>query len=107
MPRVTHLGVQSFARFQAALLALVGGVAGIVYSVGGLVIDAMVSLGWVSPAVASTSGLSIGTLLAFGALVGMPLLFGLFGFVLGYVEALLYAVFARRFTALSLDIQSP
>jgi len=51
--------------------AYVGLVCGVAYAFGGLVHDL------------STTGLSVGTALAFLALVGMPLGFGLLGFLLG------------------------
>lgn len=51
--------------------AVVGFACGVVYSVGGLVVDAV------------TTGLNNGTVLAFGALVGMPVLLGAAGFVAG------------------------
>ncbi|MDX1420694.1 MAG: hypothetical protein R3181_12060 [Rubricoccaceae bacterium] len=52
-------------------MAVLGLACGVVYSVGGLIHDAF------------TTGLNTGTALAFGALVGMPLLFGGAGFVTG------------------------
>ena len=48
---------------------------GVLYSFGGLVIDLL------------TVGLNGGTLMAFGALLGMPLIFGAFGFVCGVLIA--------------------
>ena len=55
----------------ARWMAWLGLGCGVLYSFGGLVIDAL------------TVGLNAGTLMAFGALVGMPLIFGGFGFVCG------------------------
>lgn len=48
---------------------------GILYSVGGFFVDLF------------TTGLNGGTLLAFGALIGMPAIFGVAGFVLGLMIA--------------------
>ena len=56
--------------------AYVGLVCGVLYSFGGLVVDLL------------TIGLNLGTLMAFGALVGMPLVFGTFGFFCGALIAL-------------------
>ena len=61
------------AKFQAVLFALIGLICGILYSFGGLVIDTLVSFDWLTSA--ETSGLSYGTILAFGAVIGMPLIF--------------------------------
>ena len=84
-----------FALFQALLFAIIGLIAGILYSFGGLIIDTAVSLNWLQTA--ETPGLSIGTVLAFGALLGMPLLFAIFGFLLGIVEWIVYKSFIQRF----------
>lgn len=92
-----QLKVIAFARFQAILTALVGLLLGILYSFGGFVIDLLVTLGWISSAAASTIGLGSGTILAFGALIGMPVILAAAGFILGLIEALLFNRVARRF----------
>jgi hypothetical protein len=66
MAIVKKLGVFSFAKFRGINLAIVGLIAGIVYSFGGLIIDGLGSLGWITSN--ETPGLSFGTVLAFGAL---------------------------------------
>jgi len=53
----------------ARWMAYLGLVCGVLYSVGGLVVDML------------TIGLNWGTAMAFGALVGMPVVFGTFGFL--------------------------
>jgi hypothetical protein len=60
----------------AKWMAYLGFVCGVLYSFGGLVIDLL------------TIGLNWGTALAFMALVGMPVIFGAFGFLLGAIVAL-------------------
>jgi len=59
----------------AGWMAWLGLVCGVLYSFGGLVVDLL------------TIGLNGGTLLAFGALLGMPLVFGAFGFFCGVLIA--------------------
>ena len=76
----------SSAKFLAVLGVLIGFLCGLFYSVGGFLIDALVSMEFLS----SAPGLSYGTLLAFGALIGMPLLLGAAGFLLGLVAGLLF-----------------
>jgi hypothetical protein len=61
------------AKKLARWMAYAGLVCGVVYSVGGLIYDAL------------TIGLNWGTAMAFGALIGMPLIFGAIGFALGAV----------------------
>ena len=61
---------------MATIMAVIGLVCGVLYSVGGFFIDLF------------TTGLNLGTVMAFGALIGMPLIFGAFGFVFGAVCAI-------------------
>ncbi|NQS91274.1 MAG: hypothetical protein HQ574_02610 [Chloroflexi bacterium] len=105
MTKVKKLGVVSFAKLQAVMMGMAGLIAGILYSFGGLMIDILVSIGWVSSASASTPGLSFGTVLAFGALIGMPVIFAAFGFGAGLIEAILFNVFARWFGGIELDFE--
>jgi hypothetical protein len=103
--KINKLGIFSFAKFQAILFALLGLVAGIIYSIGGFFIDVFVSLGWLSAITFETPGLSYGTLLAMGALIGMPVIFAAFGFIAGIIEALLYNLFATRFDGINFNIE--
>jgi hypothetical protein len=94
MEKIKKLNVFAFAKFQALLATLVGVLAGIIYAFGGFIIDTLVSLGWITSS--ETPGLSYGTVLAFGALVGMPLIAGVIGFVTGILEAVLFNLAANR-----------
>lgn len=58
--------------------AYVGLICGVLYSFGGLVYDLL------------TVGLNWGTAMAFMALVGMPLIFGVFGFLAGALAAMIF-----------------
>lgn len=78
MKILNRIRVFSFAKFQAVLMALVGLLAGTMYSFGGLIIDALVSFGLITSE--ETPGLSYGTVLAYGAIIVMPLLFAATGF---------------------------
>ena len=60
----------------AKWMAYLGFGCGVLYSFGGLIIDLM------------SVGLNWGTAMAFGALVGMPAIFGAFGFLCGALAAL-------------------
>jgi hypothetical protein len=101
MGKIKKLQVISFAKFQATLGALVGLLAGSIYSFGGLFIDILVTLNWV--VTSETPGLSYGTVLAFGALIGMPLIGVIAGFILGFISSLLYNIFAKRFGGVHLE----
>jgi hypothetical protein len=105
MRKIKKIGVLSFAKFQAALAGLIGMVCGILYSFGGLIIDVLVSLAILSPISMETPGLSYGTVLAFGALIGIPIIFMIAGFFIGLIEAMLYNIFARWFGGLKMDFE--
>lgn len=105
MIKVKKIGVLSFTKFQAIMMALLGLLAGIIYSFGGLIIDGLVSIGWVSSTSASTPGLSIGTVLAFGALIVMPIIFLIFGFAAGLVEAFLFNLFSKWIGGIELEFE--
>lgn len=64
------------AKKLAKVGAYVGLVCGVIYSVGGFFVDLF------------GRGLNWGTAMAFGAIIGMPLIFGGFGFLLGVLIAL-------------------
>lgn len=101
MAKVQRIEILSFAKLYALIGASVGLLLGIVYSVGGLVIDTLVTLGWMTST--ETPGLSYGTLLAFGALVGMPLICAAVGFIVGFIGALIYNVYAKRFGGIDIE----
>ena len=103
MEKIKHVGIVSFARFQALIGALVGLIFGIIYSFGGLIIDALVSMGWVTTT--ETPGLSYGTILAFGALIGMPVIGLISGFVAGIAGGLMYNMVAGKFGGISVDLR--
>lgn len=79
--------VLNYMKFCGMLGAIIGLIFGVFYSFGGLIIDSMVSVNLLSPATWGTSGLGAGTLLAFGALIGMPALFAAGSVILGIVLA--------------------
>ena len=95
--------IMSFAKFQGAIGLVIGLMAGILYAFGGLIIDAMVSLQWITTN--ETPGLSFGTILAFGALIGMPVIGGVLGFVIGFIEGVLFNVLARWLGHLEINFE--
>ena len=101
MEKLQKIRIIAFAKFQAFLFGLIGIICGILYSFGGLIIDILVSIKWVSSS--ETPGLSYGTLLAFGALIGIPIIFITIGFLSGIIEAILYNVFAKLFGGITIN----
>ena len=82
--------VLSLAKLHATALGFLGLLAGILYSFGGLLIDTLVTLNWMTSN--ETPGLSYGTVLAFGALIGMPCIFGTIGFAAGTIIGHVYNI---------------
>ncbi len=88
MKKINKLPILSVAKLQAILGLLIGLLCGILYSFGGLLIDTLVSLNAISTT--ETPGLSYGTFLAFGALIAMPIISGVAGYILGFIEGILF-----------------
>ena len=95
MAKLKKISVLSFVKLQAVMGGLIGLLAGILYSFGGLLIDSLVTFGWITSS--ETPGLSYGTVLAFGALLGMPAIGVIFGLIAGFIGAILYNLVAKRF----------
>lgn len=81
--RLERISVASATKHLALFGALAGLICGILYAGGGLIIDII------------EGNLGVGTILAFGALLGMPLIGAAYGAVLGPIAAWLYNVSAR------------
>ena len=103
MTKAKKINVFSFVKFQLVLGVLIGLLAGIVYSFGGLIIDTLVSMQVISSN--ETQGLSFGTMLAFGALIGMPIIFAGFGLVLGLFEAILFNLCAKWLPSVNINFE--
>lgn len=88
MKKLDAVSKRSLIAYHTVLMGMVGLLCGITYAFGGLAIDTLVSLNWIPST--ETPGLSHGTILAFGALVGMPLIGVGVGIVLGILSAVLY-----------------
>ena len=71
------------AQIVGVITSYVGLVAGILYSFGGFFYELV------------TGNLNDGTILAFGALIGMPVAFGIAGVAAGAVGAMLYNLVGR------------
>ncbi len=94
----------SLMKLLAFIGALIGLILGILYSFGGLLLDVAVTLDWIEND--ETPGLSYGTLLAFGALIGMPLIFMGLGMIAGAIGSLSYNLFTRWFEGIEIEVES-
>jgi hypothetical protein len=98
--------VLAFAKFQSFFWGIIGLLLGVIYSFGGLLVDTLVSMGLASPEAMETPGLSVGTILAFGALIGMPLIAIICGFAMGVVQAVIYNWVFKKYNLLKIDFLS-
>jgi len=72
---LTRMKIRRTATALGLAMTGLGMACGVLYSVGGFFFDLF------------TTGLNGGTAMAFGALVGMPIIFGTFGFLFGALVA--------------------
>jgi hypothetical protein len=93
MAKLRRLGVLFSAKLQAIQMAFVGLIAGILYAFGGAMYELL------------TGTLNSGTALAFLALIGMPIIFAIFGFMAGAIGAVLYNLVARWFGGIEMDFE--
>jgi hypothetical protein len=103
MKKIKKIKVLGYAKLQAIIMAFFGLALGILYSFGGFFIDLFVSLDLVTTT--ETPGLSYGTVLAFGALVGMPAIFAAVGFLTGIVGALMFNWISKFFGGMNIDLK--
>jgi len=101
---ITKIGVLSLTKLLTFQMGVVGLILGILYSFGGAIIDALVSLDWISSS--ETPGLSYGTILAFGALLAMPFLGAVCGLIIGPIVAILYNISAEKIGGLKIDFEN-
>lgn len=94
MARIIRLGAASLAKLLALMMASLGFLVGVLYSVGGFLFEL------------SAGTLNSGTALAFLALLGMPLLFALAGCVAGLILAPLYNSLAQFGFGLELELDT-
>ena len=81
---MVKINVLTAAELCGAMGASIGFILGILYSFGGAVYD-LFTIGW-----------NLGTVLAFGALIGMPVIFAIPGLLLGGISAALYNVLRKE-----------
>ena len=93
MTRLKKIGVLSSSKLLAIVMALIGLIAGIVYSFGGAILDIL-----------TTGSVNSGTALAFLALIGMPIIFSVPGFIAGALGAFLYNLVAGWVGGVEMDL---
>jgi hypothetical protein len=103
MAKVKKINVLAYAKVQAIMAALAGLLTGIIYAFGGLIMDILVSAGWITSS--ETPGLSFGTVLAFLAIPVMPIYFWVIGLATGIVGAILYNKTSKWFGGIDMNFK--
>lgn len=98
---IRHVGVWSVAKVAAVLYAVIGILAGLLF--------ASISLVGAGIAAAQQSGEPLppwfGALFGVGAIIILPVLYGIMGLVFGALTAAIYNVVARTVGGIEMDIQ--
>ena len=94
MIRKKLISVLSIANYHAQIIGSIGIIAGFLYAFGGVLVDISVTADFIETT--ETPGLSFGTVLAFGALIGMPLIFSLFGYGIGLIDGLAFNLLKKK-----------
>lgn len=94
---VRRIGPLSAAKISCALYALIGLI------VGAFV--ALISLAGVALADRGSTGPFLGMALGIGAIIVMPLLYGVLGFLIGLISAAIYNLAARLVGGVEIDLQ--
>lgn len=100
---VKRFNFKSYLLFKTFVGGFVGLLLGLLYGVGGLIIDILISMNLVAST--ESPGLSIGTLLALGAIPIMPLIFACVGVVIGILELLLFKLYRKLKGKLLVEIE--
>lgn len=100
---VKRINLRSYLLFKTFVGGFVGLVLGLLYGVGGLIIDILISMNLVVST--ESPGLSIGTLLALGAIPIMSLIFACVGVVIGILELLLFKLYRQLKGKLLVEIE--
>jgi hypothetical protein len=101
---IRRVGVWSIARLYGAMMAVAG-------LLGGTLIALMAAMGGLAGLMGSSdtkAGLAaggLGAIFGVGAIVIMPICYGVFGLILGSIGAALYNLFAGFFGGIEVDVQ--
>ncbi len=93
MKVIKKLGVLSVAKIQGIIMAFVGLLYGILYTIFGNLSDALTEAGMV------------GTGLGFVGIIILPVFYGVFGFIGGAIMAFLYNIAAEKIGGIEIELK--
>lgn len=91
MTKIKKIKMLAYAKMQAVIMDLSVWLQVAIFSIG-LIYDVF------------TNALSFGTVMAFGAILGMPVIFAVFGYITGIIGVFLYNIFSKWFGDMKIDI---
>jgi hypothetical protein len=99
---IRHVGVWSVSRLYGALCGAMGLLFGIGFA---LIAMAGGSIAGMRSSEAGLAGGGLGALLGVGAIIILPICYGVLGLVVGAIAAALYNLFAGMFGGIHLDME--
>jgi hypothetical protein len=102
--RIKKLGVLSFAKMQGVMGFVIGLIIGVIY---GLIIIAYSLLG--ASMLKGDSSLAVGgggVVVGIIAMIGIPIMYGIIGFIGGAIGALIYNVFASMVGGVEIEVEN-
>ncbi|MEO7674944.1 MAG: hypothetical protein ABIU09_12810 [Pyrinomonadaceae bacterium] len=102
--RIRKLGILSVAKMYAVMMLVISLLISIPY---GLIVIVYSLFG--AGMVGGDAGLAVGgggVVLGIGIMIGLPILYGVFGFVFGAIGALVYNIFAGIVGGVEIEVES-
>lgn len=93
MAKLKKIGVLSLAKFEAILMAFIGLILGIFYAILGTIFGAF------------TGSAVLGAGLGFLAIIILPILYAIFGFIAGAIGAFLYNLVAGWIGGIEIEFE--
>ena len=102
--RIKKLGILSFAKIQGVMGLVIGLIIGVIY---GLIIIAYSLLG--ASLVGGDAKFAVGgggVVIGIVAMIGFPIMYGIFGFIGGAIGALIYNIFAGFVGGVEIEVEN-
>jgi hypothetical protein len=102
--RIRKLGILSVAKIQAVMMFVIGLLIGILYGLI-VIIYSLFGAGIVGGDAALVIG-GGGVVLGIGLMIGIPIMYGLIGFIAGALSALIYNIFAGMVGGIEMEVEN-
>jgi hypothetical protein len=102
--RIRKLGILSVAKIQAVMMFVIGLLIGVLYGLI-VIIYSLFGAGIVGGDAALVIG-GGGVVLGIGLMIGIPIMYGLIGFIAGALSALIYNIFAGMVGGIEMEVEN-